>query len=102
MSEGFALTANAQGALAVSGAISFENAAQALRAAPQSASTDKMINLDLSGLADSDSATLAVLIAWAAQAHARGAILAYRHAPPALANLARLCDVERLLGLEAV
>ncbi|HEY8011218.1 MAG TPA: STAS domain-containing protein [Rudaea sp.] len=101
MSDGFALTANAQGAFAVSGAISFGNAAQALRAAPQGDATGKTIDLDLAGLADSDSATLAVLIAWAAQAHARGATLAYRHAPPALANLARLCDVERLLGLEA-
>ncbi|MGH8121165.1 MAG: STAS domain-containing protein [Rudaea sp.] len=100
MSERFALAANAQGALAVSGVISFENAAQALRAAP-APGADKALDLDLSALLDADSATLAVLIAWAAQAHARGATLTYRHAPPALANLARLCGVERLLGLGA-
>ncbi len=102
MSDGFfALTENAHGALALSGVISFENAAQALQAAPQPGAADKTINLDLGGLADADSATLAVLIAWAAQARARGANLTYRRAPPALANLARLCNVDCLLGLDA-
>jgi phospholipid transport system transporter-binding protein len=101
VSRGFALAANAQGAQALSGVISFDNAADALRAAPQGGGADKTIDLDLSGLADSDSATLAVLIAWTAQARARGTKLMYRHAPLALANLARLCDVDALLGLEA-
>ncbi len=50
---------------------------------------------------DADSATLAVLIAWTAEARARGATLPYRRAPAALANLARLCDVDRLLGFQA-
>lgn len=73
--------------------ITFDNAAEALRNPP---ATD---SVDLSKLAEVDSATLAVLIAWSAQAHARGVSLRYVDAPPALRNLARLSDVDRLLGL---
>ena len=73
--------------------ITFANAATALRDVP-AADT-----VDLSGLTDVDSATLAVLIAWSAQARARGAALRYLDAPPALRNLARLSDVDGLLGL---
>jgi len=101
VSDSFALTANARGGLAVTGSISYENAAQALRESPQTGAADQSVDVDLSALADADSATLAVLIAWAAQARTRGAKLNYRHAPQALANLARLCEVDSLLGLEA-
>jgi ABC-type transporter Mla MlaB component len=73
--------------------ITFDNAATALRNPPASDS------VDLSSLADADSATLAVLIAWSAQARARGAALRYLNAPAALRNLARLSDVDGLLGL---
>lgn len=73
--------------------ITFDNAAAALRNAPAEDA------VDLSKLADADSATLAVLIAWAARARARGATLRYLNAPPALRNLAHLSDVDRLLGL---
>jgi ABC-type transporter Mla MlaB component len=73
--------------------ITFDNAAAALRDPP---ATD---SVDLSKLVDVDSATLAVLIAWSAQARARGAALRYLDAPPALRNLARLSDIDGLLGL---
>ena len=55
--------------------------------------------VDLSELADADSATLAVLIAWAAQARTRGVELRYQNAPQALRTLARLSDVDGLLHL---
>ena len=73
--------------------ITFDNAAAALRDPP---ATD---SVDLSKLVDVDSATLAVLIAWSAQARARGAALRYLDAPPALRHLARLSDIDGLLGL---
>jgi ABC-type transporter Mla MlaB component len=94
------VTAGAAGALALRGAISFGNAAEALRAAPQPARGTR-IEVDLSELTGADSASLAVLIAWAAQARTRGAELRYLHAPTGLRNLARLSDVEALLGLDA-
>lgn len=73
--------------------ITFDNAAAALRNLP---ATD---SVDLSKLVDVDSATLAVLIAWSAQSRTRGGTLRYLDAPPALRNLARLSDVDGLLGL---
>jgi phospholipid transport system transporter-binding protein len=94
----FRVETNGQNALAVSGAITFDNAAEALRAAPQ-ASRDGKLDVDLAALTDADSVSLAVLIAWAAQARERGGALRYLNAPQALRNLAHLSDVEDLLGL---
>ncbi len=84
------------GGLAVSGAISFDNAAEALQAVPRARGD---FDVDLSALRDADSVSLAVLIAWAAQARAHGTNLRYRNAPPALCKLAHLADVDGLLGL---
>ena len=95
----FSLESNTLGTLSVSGAISFANAARALAQGPQLARAGTTLELDLSGLENADSATLAVLIAWTAHARHRGAELRYLHAPPGLLNLARLCQVEALLGL---
>ncbi|MBS0584102.1 MAG: STAS domain-containing protein [Proteobacteria bacterium] len=73
--------------------ISFDNAGAALGDPPA------QNPVDLSELVDADSATLAVLIAWSAQARARGIALRYLNAPPALRNLAHLSDVDGMLGL---
>ncbi|HET8941401.1 MAG TPA: STAS domain-containing protein [Rudaea sp.] len=87
------------GTLRVAGAISFANAARAMGQAPQLVRNSRPLNLDLAALENADSATLAVLIAWSAQARRQGAVLRYLRAPQGLRNLARLCDVESLLGL---
>jgi phospholipid transport system transporter-binding protein len=94
----FSVESDTMGTLRVSGAISFANAARALTQVPQAPRAGAM-EIDLSALENSDSATLAVLIAWAAAVNQRGATLRYRRAPQGLRNLARLCDVEGLLGL---
>lgn len=94
----FSVESDTMGTLRVSGAISFANAARALTQVPQAPRAGAM-EIDLSALENSDSATLAVLIAWAAAVKQRGATLRYRRAPQGLRNLARLCDVEGLLGL---
>ena len=91
--------ANGQGGVAVKGAITFDNAGEALRAAPQ-ATRGGDLGVDLSGLVDADSVSLAVLIAWVAQTKAGGAGLRYLNAPQGLRNLARLSDVEGLLGFK--
>jgi phospholipid transport system transporter-binding protein len=94
----FSVESDTMGTLRVSGAISYANAARALTQVPQAPRAGAM-EIDLSALENSDSATLAVLIAWAAAVNKRGATLRYRRAPQGLRNLARLCDVEGLLGL---
>lgn len=95
----FSLESDTMGTLRVSGAISFANAARALMQAPQIGRAGAALDLDLATLENADSATLAVLIAWTAQARRQGAALHYLRAPQGLVNLARLCDVDRLLGL---
>jgi phospholipid transport system transporter-binding protein len=95
----FSVESDTMGTLRVSGAISFGNAARALTQVPQAPRAGAAMDIDLAALENADSATLAVLIAWAAAINKRGATLHYRRAPQGLRNLARLCDVEGLLGL---
>jgi phospholipid transport system transporter-binding protein len=94
----YRLESDAAGGVHLRGVISFLNAAQAFTAAPH-APRDQSVEIDLAALDSADSATLAVLIAWSAQARRRGAKLRYAHAPQGLRNLARLCEVENLLEL---
>ena len=94
----FSVESDTLGTLRVSGAITFANAAHALQQTPQAPRGGTTLNIDLGALEAPDSATLAVLIAWSARASRRGAALRYLRAPPELRNLARLCDVDALLG----
>lgn len=52
---------------------------------------------DCAGLSDADSAGLAVLIEWKAEAARRGVVLVYQGLPAAVERLARISDVETLL-----
>jgi phospholipid transport system transporter-binding protein len=94
----FNVESDTLGTLRVSGAITYANAGRALLQTPQAPGGGATLNIDLAALEGSDSATLAVLIAWSAQARRRGATLRYLRAPQGLRNLARLCDVDALLG----
>jgi len=95
----FNVESDTLGTLRVSGAITFANAGHALLQTPQAPRGGSSLYIDLGALEAPDSATLAVLIAWSASARRSGAALRYLRAPPGLRNLARLCDVETLLGL---
>ena len=94
----FSVESDTLGTLRVSGAITFTNAARALAHMPQAPRAGAPLAIDLSALENADSATLAVLIAWSARARRSGGTLRYQRAPEGLRNLARLCDVEVLLG----
>lgn len=59
------------------------------------------VDVDVSGLERPDSATLAVLLAWAAHAGAAGTHLNFRGMPEDLLALARLCSTEHLLQAQA-
>jgi ABC-type transporter Mla MlaB component len=80
--------------LRASGAITFANATQTLARLPDARGP---VDVDLSRVLNADSATLSVLIAWAARARARGGSLRYLNAPSGLHNLARLSDLDALL-----
>jgi phospholipid transport system transporter-binding protein len=93
----YSLETDSLGTLRLRGAISFTNAAQAFASPPQALKRDAL-DIDLAALENADSATLAVLIAWSADARRRGARLRYLRAPQGLRNLARLTEVDGLLG----
>ncbi|MCK9538116.1 STAS domain-containing protein [Dokdonella sp.] len=57
------------------------------------------LELDVAGLQGIDSATLALLLAWAAEAAQAGTRLRLAQAPDGLRALAQLCDAGPLLGL---
>ncbi|HEU4663385.1 MAG TPA: STAS domain-containing protein [Dokdonella sp.] len=59
------------------------------------------VELDISGLQQVDSATLAVLLDWAARLRRAGAHLHLTGAPAGLVALAHLSDTESLLGLSS-
>lgn len=94
----FALEADTLGGLRATGVVSFANARRAFAQMP-SPSRGGELKVDLGALDGADSATLAVLIAWSAAAHRGGASLHYLRAPQGLRNLAKLCEVDGLLGL---
>jgi phospholipid transport system transporter-binding protein len=95
----FSVEADTLGTLRVSGAISYANAARALAQAPQPTQSGAPVTIDLAALENADSATLAVLIAWCARAREHGSVLRFARVPQGLQNLARLCEVDALLGM---
>jgi phospholipid transport system transporter-binding protein len=58
------------------------------------------LTFDLAGVSSVDSAGLALLIDWLATARARGGSLRYVAIPDSLLALAKMSDVESLLGLD--
>ena len=86
------------GHVRVAGRLGFAEAAAALaRSATVTGSGAREVDVDVSGLASIDSATLAILLAWAARARSHGIRLRFSAIPADLGALMRLCDAEPLL-----
>ena len=83
----------------VAGEIGFQNAADAVARTDELFAGNSDVIADLGGLTHADSATLGVLLIWAATAAVRGVRLRFANAPQGLLALAHLCDAEPLLGL---
>jgi phospholipid transport system transporter-binding protein len=82
--------------LAVSGALTFATAAEALDAARRQLDGGRQVNLDLAGLSQVDSAGLATVLALLAHARSQGKTLSVTHAPAGLQALARVSGVDSL------
>jgi phospholipid transport system transporter-binding protein len=84
----------------VSGRLGFHEAAAAADRWRELAAVGSTgIVADVGALESADSATLAVLLEWAARLQASGRRLRIVAAPAGLAALARLCGADGLLGL---
>ncbi len=82
----------------VNGEIGFANASEGVARTNEVIGGDSDLTVDLHGLTRPDSATLGVLLIWAAAAAFRRVRLRFTNAPAGLKALAHLCDAEPLLG----
>ena len=94
----FQLTHRPPDTLAVGGVLSFENAAAALKAIGAVLVAEPVTRLDLAGVERSDSAGLACVLAAQAQARQLGRTLHVANMPTGMRALARVCEVESLVG----
>jgi len=93
----FAIEQSAPGRIAARGVLDFDNAADALRQGLKLLHTERDVEVDLTQITSGDSAGLAVLIEWLADARARGVSLHYTGMPAQIHAVARLSDIDGLL-----
>ena len=81
----------------VTGVLHFTTVTTLLRLGSEAIANGRAAVIDLSGVKDSDSSGLALLIEWLSIARGAGKSLRYENIPTQLHQLARLSDVEELL-----
>ena len=81
----------------VNGVLHFTTVTDLLKAGSEAIANGRAAVIDLSGVKDSDSSGLALLIEWLSIARAASKGLRYENIPTQLHQLARLSDVEELL-----
>jgi phospholipid transport system transporter-binding protein len=81
----------------VNGTLHFATVTALLSAGTDAIGSGRAAVIDLSGVKDSDSSGLALLIEWLSVAKAARRTLRYENIPTQLHQLARLSDVEELL-----
>jgi len=81
----------------VNGVLHFTTVTALLRTGSEAIANGRAAVIDLSGVKDSDSSGLALLIEWLSIARAERKALRYENIPVQLHQLARLSDVEELL-----
>lgn len=94
----FQLDNGTPGTLGVSGVLSFDTAAMALRAIQSALAAGSVARLDLAGVSHSDSAGLACVLAVMAEADRRGQALQVVRMPAGMQVLAQVCEVEPLIA----
>jgi phospholipid transport system transporter-binding protein len=81
----------------VNGVLHFTTVTALLRSGSEAIANGRAAVIDLSGVKDSDSSGLALMIEWLSIARAEHKSLRYENIPAQLHQLARLSDVEELL-----
>ncbi len=82
----------------LSGDLVFRSVPEVLRQSQQRIDFAQTQQIHLSQVAHADSAGLALLLEWQEQARRAGGSLRFVDTPEALLSIARLCNVEALLG----
>jgi len=86
-----------EGRFTVTGDMSFETADRILKASESQFASHASLQVDLSGVGKADSAGLALLIEWKAQASKRDAVISYNDIPESMVAIARTSEVSDLL-----
>lgn len=86
------------GRFRVSGALDAGTVADVLEQSEQRFADAPSVEVDLAGVADADSAGLALLIEWLRAARQRGQPIHFDNIPGQINALARISEVEDLLG----
>jgi phospholipid transport system transporter-binding protein len=81
----------------VNGVLHFTTVTALLRSGSEAIANGRAGVIDLSGVKDSDSSGLALLVEWLSIARAERKTLRYENIPTQLHQLARLSDLEELL-----
>jgi phospholipid transport system transporter-binding protein len=90
----------AEGRCRVSGAMTFDTAGRLWESSKRELDGQAPVNIDLAAVTEVDSAALALLLEWVSWARQRNFALRFTGFPDKLRALARLSEVEHLLGLE--
>lgn len=93
----FKLEALGGGRFRISGAMTFSNVTAILEASKELFGETPLIKLDLSGIAQGDSAGLALLLEWINWSTAYGREIRYFGIPAQILAIARISEVEELL-----
>ena len=96
--RGFDLSSATPGVLAVTGLLNFNTAAAATQAIESALSDRSIAQLDLTGVKHADSAGLSCLVTVMAEAAKQGRQLKIVHMPDGLQALARVSEVDHLIG----
>lgn len=96
--RGFEVTTKAPGVLGVSGLLNFNTAAAATEAIQAALAERSIAQLDLSGVSHADSAGLSCLVTVMAKAASEGRQLKIVHLPVGLQALAKVSEVDHLIG----
>ena len=87
-----------EGRFELSGDVGFSDAVRLLAEGEVAFGGLARVEVDLAGVARTDSAGLALLLEWSLAAREGGRSITYRNMPPALASLAGISDVTELLS----
>ena len=82
----------------IEGTLDFDTAREALESLAPALASGEVRTVDLSGVTRSNSAALALLVEWRALARRAGYALAFAGIPEGIRQLARVCEVEGLIG----
>ncbi len=81
----------------VSGVLDFVSARETLDSVSSFIRANNALDIDLSGVVESNSAGLALLIEWLAVARREGHSVTFHHIPDSLRQLAGVCQVDGLI-----